>query len=138
VTRLPYEVLVLIRRGEDILVLHRSPKQGAYWHSVAGAVEEGESWVAAAARELLEETGLVAQPVEIGAPFAYSLAEFPEYRERLPPGTEEIVVHSFVVEAPPGWEPVLDWEHDEHRWCTRDEAVRLLRWPEPKELLREL
>jgi hypothetical protein len=39
VTRLPYEVLVFVRRRHEILVLHRSPRQGSYWHSVAGAVE---------------------------------------------------------------------------------------------------
>lgn len=129
---------MFVRRRHEILVLHRSPRQGSYWHSVAGAVEEGESWAAAAARELLEETGLVGEPVEVGAPYAYPIDEFPEYRERLPTGTEEIVVHSFLVEAPADWEPVLDWEHDAYRWCTRDEAARLLHWPEPKELLRNL
>jgi 8-oxo-dGTP pyrophosphatase MutT (NUDIX family) len=137
-SRLPYEVLVFVRRGDEILVLHRSPPQGSFWHSVAGALEDGESWGEAASRELLEETGLVAEPVEVGAPYAYPLRDFPEYRALLPAGTDEILVRSFVVEAPPGWEPVLDWEHDEYRWCTREEAVELLHWPEPKELLRAL
>jgi lipoyl(octanoyl) transferase len=138
VTRLPSEVLVFVRRGEQVLVLHRSPRQGSYWHSVAGALEAGESWADAAARELEEETGLVAEPVEVGAPYAYPLTEFPEYRDRLPPGTHEIVVHSFLVETSAGWEPVLDWEHDEYRWCSVDEAVELLHWPEPRELLKAL
>lgn len=129
---------MLVRRRDEILVLHRSPRQGAYWHSVAGAVEEGESWADAAARELLEETGLVAEPVEIGMPYTYALDAFPEYRESVPAGAEEIVMHSFLVDAATDWEPVLDWEHDAYRWCTRDEAIELLHWPEPKELLKNL
>jgi lipoyl(octanoyl) transferase len=136
--RRPEEVLVIVRRGADVLVLHRSERQGSYWHSVAGALEEGESCAEAAARELEEEVGLVAQPVEIAEPYSYSIDEFPGYRDHLPPGTSEIVVHNFVVDAPAGWEPQLDWEHDEYRWCSRDDAIDLLHWPEPKELLRRI
>lgn len=136
-TRLPYEVFVVVRRGAEFLVMHRVPGGGAYWHGVAGGLEEGESYAEAAARELYEETGLVAEPTEIAEPFVYPLDEEPGYRE-LFPDAEEIVVGTFLVDAPPGWEPTLNDEHDEYRWCRRDEAIALLRWPEPKELLRTL
>jgi lipoyl(octanoyl) transferase len=122
------EVFVLVRRAGEVLVLHRSERKGAYWHSVAGALEDGESWADAAARELEEEVGLVAKPAEVGAPYSYALDA----------GTPEILVHNFVVDAPAGWEPRLDWEHDEYRWCSREDAIRLLHWPEPKDLLRAL
>ena len=60
----------------------------------------------------------------------------------LVPGTryvyDGVTVSCFQVEAPSGWEPTLDWEHDEARWCSRDEAEALLYWPEPREVLREL
>jgi 8-oxo-dGTP pyrophosphatase MutT (NUDIX family) len=86
----------------------------------------------------LEETGLDAQPVEIAEPYAYPLELDPDHRVRLPPGTLKVVVHTFVVDAPSGWEPVLDDEHDEYRWCSREEALGLLHWPEPREVLRSL
>ena len=44
----------------EVLLLHRSPEQGSYWHVVAGGVETGEAVEEAAERELREETGLVA------------------------------------------------------------------------------
>jgi dATP pyrophosphohydrolase len=138
VSRLPYEVFVFVRRGDEFLVLHRSPRQGSYWHGVAGALEQGETWGDAAARELLEETGLAAAPLEVGAGYAYAIDDYPEYRAGLPEGTTEIVVHSFLVNAPSDWEPVLDWEHDDYRWCTPGEALELLHWPEPREVLRTL
>jgi 8-oxo-dGTP pyrophosphatase MutT (NUDIX family) len=116
------EVFVFVHRGEHFLVLHRSPDQGAYWHGVAGGVEEGETWAEAAARELLEETGLVAELRDLRAPYVY---------HDVPP----VTVHTFVAEAPAGWEPVLDWEHDDYRWCTAAEAQALLYWPEPRALL---
>ena len=55
---------VLTRKsGSEVLLVHRSPKQGGYWHVVAGGVEPGESEREAAKRELREETGLVADAV---------------------------------------------------------------------------
>ncbi|HEY2073077.1 MAG TPA: NUDIX domain-containing protein [Gaiellaceae bacterium] len=102
--------------------MHRSPDNGAYWHQIAGGVEEGESPTAAAVRELREETGLDARPESIERSFVY----------------DGIHVDCFVVDAAAGWEPTLDWEHDEYRWCTRDEAVELLYWPEPREIVASL
>ena len=136
--RRPEEVFILVRRGEEFLVLHRSPRQGSYWHCVAGALEAGESFAEAAVRELREETGLVAEPVDVDREFVYSLAEEPERIPDYAPGTKTVVVRTFLVEASPGWEPVLDWEHDDFRWCKPADAVELLHWPEPAEVLREV
>jgi len=136
-SRLPQEVFVVVRRGTEYLVVHRSPRGGAYWHGIAGGVESGESPAEAAARELREETGLDAEPVEIAEPFAYLLADEPDYQARFP-GVDAITVSCFLVDVPAGWEPLLNDEHDDYRWCTQDDAVELLYWPEPKELLRSL
>ena len=131
--RLPYEVFVFVRRGEEYLILHRSPRQGAYWHCVAGALEAGETAAEAAARELLEETGLDTVPQDLGRPYDYVVDESELHSAA---AGARIRVECFLAEAPAGWEPSLDWEHDEYRWCPADEAVALLHWPEPRELLR--
>ena len=57
------EVAVFVTRsdGSEILLVHRSPGDGAYWHVVAGAIEHEESDDEAAMRELLEEVGLAAE-----------------------------------------------------------------------------
>jgi 8-oxo-dGTP pyrophosphatase MutT (NUDIX family) len=116
------EVLVVVRRGSEFLVVHRSPENDAYWHLVAGGVEEGEAFADAAVRELREETGLAAAVEPLDSPFEY----------------EGIRVESFVAEAPSGWEPMLDWEHDDYRWCSREEAAELLYWPEPRDVVLSL
>jgi len=136
--RQPFEVLVFVRRGAEVLVVHRSAERGGYWHSIAGGVEPGESALEAAVRELREETGVDAGDVlvAIGHRMTYSLdEERPERRALYAPGTTEIEVECFVADVPPGWEPVLDLEHDGYRWCSPAEARELLFWDDVKDAL---
>jgi len=133
--RLPLEVSVFVRRCDEFLVLHRSPEQGAYWHCVAGALEPGESFVEAAARELGEETGLVATPVDLRRSYEYDIEDWEAHYR---PDADRVVVKCFLAVAPEGWEPMLDWEHDAYRWYPADEAAAILYWPEAREVLREL
>jgi 8-oxo-dGTP pyrophosphatase MutT (NUDIX family) len=134
-------VFVARRRGSEVLVLHRSPQQGGYWHVVAGGVERGETAAAAAARELHEETGLVAEVsggVDV-VEYVYSLTEEPADRRALyDPAVAAVTVTCFRASAPDDWEPTLDWEHDDYRWCDPDEAFETLRWPDTARAMREL
>ena len=44
---------------------------------------------------------------------------------------------SFIITTP-GWEPTLDWEHDEYRWVSPAQAAELLFWPEPRDIVGSL
>jgi dATP pyrophosphohydrolase len=126
------EVLIHIRRGNEFLCAHRAPDHGDYWHVIAGGVEPGEEFHAAAVRELQEETGLAVERLEPIGEFAYTREEW-EAEAGL-----RVHVECFLVDVPPDWEPDLDHEHDDYRWCSRDDARELLFWPEPAQLLRAL
>ena len=126
----PEEVLLVVYRpGPEFLVLLRSPERHGYWGLVAGGVEEGELPERAALRELTEETGLE-QPAAF-EPLPLDLG----YRR---PEGMWVALHPFSVEAALRWEPVLNEEHVEYRWCSEAEALGLLAYPEPREALREV
>jgi dATP pyrophosphohydrolase len=134
------QVFVCRRSGEEFLVLRRSPVQGGYWHPVSGALEEGEGAEQAALRELREEIAFDAGrfwPVRYE--YGYAAAEEPPERQaQWPPGTERIAVTGFIVEVPPDFEPTLNWEHNDYRWCSLEEAATLFHWPDVGEALEEL
>ena len=141
--RRPEEVLVVVYRGRreelEFLVLERSAERHGYWHLVAGALEPDEEAEAAAVRELSEETGLETAVEDLGLGFVYSLDDEPaDVRARFAADVTQIVVRGFAAKAPRSWEPVLDEEHVGYRWCSADEAVALLRYPEPQEAVRKV
>ena len=125
-------MFVTRRVGREVLLVHRAPEGGGYWHVIAGGIEPGETAVQAAERELREETGLEAE-IEPGVgvtEYVYALTEEPAERRALhDPSVVAVHVTCFRAEAPHAWEPTLDAEHDCHRWSPPDEAQRALRWP---------
>lgn len=117
--------------------MRRAPERLGYWSLVAGGLEPHETPTEAAQRELLEEVGLEAEVRALPIALAYSLLDDPPaIRARYAPGIEKVTVHAFVVDAPEGWEPVLDAEHDLRRWCELDAALELLAYATAKDAVR--
>lgn len=57
-------IAVVAHQGKTILVQRRNPPSAGMWGFPGGHVELGETAMNAAARELLEETGVHARPLE--------------------------------------------------------------------------
>lgn len=63
----------------EVLLLHGwdpAVPDEPYWFSIGGAIDPGESLVAAAVREMREETGIVIHPHQLSEPIAREDAEF--------------------------------------------------------------
>jgi 8-oxo-dGTP pyrophosphatase MutT (NUDIX family) len=131
------EIVVVVRRGPEVLVMRRAPERLGYWSLVAGGLEPDETPLEAAQRELFEETGLEAVVRPLPVTLSYSLLDDPPaIRARYGPGIERVTVHAFVVDAPVRWEPTLDAEHDLHEWCDLGEALALLMYDTTKDAVR--
>lgn len=131
--RQPVQVLVHpVRRTDEgwrYLMLHRIPQRGGFWQGVSGGVEWGEELADAAQRELREETGFSARQLQ-RVNCSYSFAIEDEWRESFAPGTDKIVEHVFLAMVDSAIPALSPDEHDTWRWCTFDEALALLVWPE--------
>ena len=115
-------VSVAVVHGDRVLVVQRSPADSfpGYWELPGGAVEKGESFRAAAARELAEETGIpggnldefhhVVRPPLLPGSVRYALVE--ECGFRL-----ELAARPDVVLSPN--------EHSEYRWVGVEELTEL-------------
>lgn len=71
-------VLVVDAAGRVLLLHGFDParRDQPYWITVGGGTLPGESLAQAAARELLEESGISVQPGELGEPVWHEVAEF--------------------------------------------------------------
>jgi 8-oxo-dGTP pyrophosphatase MutT (NUDIX family) len=130
--RLPIEVEAIIFRRNDksieYLLLKRLPQKNGFWQPVTGGVEEGETRKEALRREIMEETG---------AKNIVKVIEGLYYFEFSDPNLNQEYVYG--VEVSSSEEIVLDpKEHSEYRWCSFQDALRLLHWKENKAALRKL
>lgn len=124
--RRPESVLVVVTNmaGEVLLLRRSNPPD--YWQSVTGSLEWGESALAAAKRELREETGLSADLDLEDTGLVNAFEIIPPWTEKYAPGTKTNREHVYLLRLRdrPGIE--LDVrEHVEYRWLAPADAAAL-------------
>ena len=113
-------VLVFRREPELSFLLLRQPHR---LDLPKGHVEDGETEMQCALRELAEETGFGPDAIEA----FYDLDLVNQFHE---PSYDAIVTSAvFAVRLKPGAEPRLSSEHDDARWHDLDEAHQQVIWP---------
>ncbi len=137
--RQPIQVLVypvyLSSHENSVLLLKRTPNLGSFWQGVTGAPEAGETLLEAAARELFEETQFTVPSIE-KIDFTYSFPVPSEFADAYDPIVQEINEFVFFTKLDSRHQPVLSYEHEDWRWCTFAEGLRLLKWPGNIEALK--
>jgi dATP pyrophosphohydrolase len=126
--KIPESVLVVIHTAAlEVLLIERADKPG-FWQSVTGSLDAlDEPLAVTAARELFEETGIVADGEHIvlrdwRLSNVYEI--YPVWRHRYGPGVTHNTEHVFSVEVPRDIAITLSpREHVAHRWVPWLEAA---------------
>ena len=125
--KLPVSVLVVIHDPRLRVLLIERAAQPGFWQSVTGSVDfVGEPLVAAAAREVAEETGIAAGDTLRDWHLANEYEIYPRWRHRYAPGVWKNVEHVFSLEVPEGTPVRLaEREHRAWQWLPWREAAAL-------------
>lgn len=55
------QVIVISKPLKKILLLQTNKERGSFWQNITGSIDNGESYLQGASRELLEETGITSK-----------------------------------------------------------------------------
>ena len=130
--KLPVSVLVVVHSAaREVLLLERALRPG-FWQSVTGSLDRAdEPLAAAAAREVLEETGIDAARGRLARlNVAYTFEIYAQWRHRFAPGVVHNVEHAFALELP-ARPPVTiaPAEHLAYTWLPwREAAAKCFSW----------
>ena len=130
--KLPVSVLVVVHTAErEVLLLERALHAG-YWQSVTGSLDRAEEpLAAAAAREVLEETGIDGASGRLEAwNVANTFEIYSQWRHRFAPGVTQNTEHVFGLALPRRVAvSIAPAEHVAFAWLPwREAAQRCFSW----------
>jgi dihydroneopterin triphosphate diphosphatase len=123
-------VFRFVRSTAEYLILQRASEEELYpdlWQIVTGEVNEDETAVEAALRELREETGCA--PVRM-----WSVPETTTFFDAR--RNEMNLCPVFCVQVPPDAHVQTSVEHRQYQWLSRSGAMRRLVWPSHRKVVQ--
>ncbi len=127
-------LVVLYDKHHRVLVLQREDDPD-FWQSVTGALEDGETPIETAYREVAEETGLVLPRASHTIEDCHCTNRYEirsSWRHRYPPGTTENTEHVFRACIDSSL-PLALTEHLSAKWVSKEVAMSLLWSPSNKQ-----
>lgn len=133
----PVSVLVLLHDDQGrVLLLERADRAG-FWQSVTGSLEEDETPVQAAVRELAEETGIMAAAADLHdwqTSIVYEI--FAHWRHRYAQGVTHNTEHWFSYCLPAQTKVQLAaGEHVAQGWFSAGEAAEKVFSPSNRDII---
>ena len=130
--KLPVSVLVVVHTASrEVLLLERAARAG-FWQSVTGSLDRlDEPLEAAAAREVMEETGIDARQGRLERwNVVYTFEIYQQWRHRFAPGVVQNVEHMFALELAQSMPVrIAPDEHVAFQWLPWQEAAaRCFSW----------
>lgn len=121
----PESVLVLVyTQASEVLMLQRKYPDD-FWQSVTGSLEEDETPMQAAIRELFEETSITGYELH-DCQFSQNFEIYAIWRDRYAPGVTQNQEHVFTLELAEKIDIKLDpREHEEYIWLSKQKALDL-------------
>jgi len=130
-------VKVMVHDDHRVLLLHRRPERGNFWQPITGSIEEGESPLETARREIAEETGHPGEPEALDLQQSFMIES--HYLETLYPTPIIASEMGFVARLSSSAPIRIDAEeHDDFGWFTFGEAYERIRWTDDREALERL
>ncbi|HEY6844205.1 MAG TPA: lipoyl(octanoyl) transferase LipB [Thermoanaerobaculia bacterium] len=130
-------VKVMVHDEDRVLLLHRKPERGNFWQPITGSIEEGESPIDTARREIVEETGNRGEPDPLDLEQSFMIeSQYLAARHSGPIIASEV---GFAAQLPSTVAIRMDAEeHDAFGWFSFREAYDKIRWSDDREALERL
>jgi len=123
-------------RGREFLLLKRVASHGGFWQPVTGSLENEETHVEAAVREVGEETGISARAEDLIDLMLVNRFEIaPQWRAKYAPGVTHNEEVCFALKVDKCEVRVDSVEHDGWVWVDYNTEISMLHWESNKRAL---
>jgi len=119
---------IIFNKDGQFLILQRSEKAGdaGKWSFAGGALEEKEKPVEGILREIKEETQLDVEKLKPFTVFSYTNKD---------DDSVVMICYTCIAKNP---DVIINWEHDDYKWVTKDEALKMDMGEHARRLIEKL